>query len=215
MSWYRAQKIWRIALLLALTLSVTGCRDCRKLKFWNPNKGQAPVMPDLTPIEPPEPPIYDPTARSPVDVEPLPGDQTDYVDIGEMGDPFALPEEKRPPVGADPFMLEELPTIHFAFDSDKVRSEDWAKLGQIAQWLMDHPEVMVQIEGHCDERGTPEYNLSLGQRRANSVREYLASRGVDPNRLITISYGEERPLRLERTEEAYAENRRVQFMVYE
>ena len=88
------------------------------------------------------------------------------------------------------------------------------KLDNAIAWLESHPDVQILIEGHCDERGTREYNLNLGQRRANSVKEYLVGKGIDPNRLHTISYGEERPIELGMSESAYAQNRRVQFLVY-
>jgi len=71
----------------------------------------------------------------------------------------------------------------------------------------------LRIEGHCDERGTIEYNLALGERRANSVKNYLVNYGIDPNRLTTISYGEERPKDPRHNEEAWAKNRRVEFVI--
>ena len=102
----------------------------------------------------------------------------------------------------------------FDFDKAVIRPEDIPLLDQAAEWLATHADVQVQIEGHCDERGTREYNLNLGQLRANAVKEYLATKGVDPNRLHTISYGEERPIDPGHTEDAWSKNRRVQFLVY-
>ncbi|RME87720.1 MAG: peptidoglycan-associated lipoprotein Pal, partial [Zetaproteobacteria bacterium] len=77
------------------------------------------------------------------------------------------------------------------------------------KYLADHPEVKVRVEGNCDERGTREYNLGLGQRRADSVKNYLTSHGIAPNRIETISYGEERPVCTEHNEACWAQNRRA------
>jgi peptidoglycan-associated lipoprotein len=99
------------------------------------------------------------------------------------------------------------------FDFDKATLTDQAKdtLVRNAQWLREHPQVRVQVEGHADERGTSEYNLALGERRAESVKNYLLSLGIDGSRLVTISYGEERPADPGHNEEAWAKNRRVEF----
>jgi peptidoglycan-associated lipoprotein len=99
------------------------------------------------------------------------------------------------------------------FDFDQATLSDLAKetLVRNAEWLRSNPQVRVQIEGHCDERGTAEYNLALGQRRAEAVRGYLASLGIDGSRLVTISYGKERPADPGHSEEAWARNRRVEF----
>ena len=82
-----------------------------------------------------------------------------------------------------------------------------------AQWLQQHPETRVTIEGHCDERGTVEYNLALGDLRSQSVREYLVSLGVAADRITTVSFGKERPLDAARNEAAFARNRRAHFVV--
>ncbi len=79
--------------------------------------------------------------------------------------------------------------------------------------LREYPGIQLRLEGHCDERGSNEYNLALGQRRAESVRRYLMSYGIDASRFATISYGEERPLVDAQNEEAWAQNRRAEFMV--
>ena len=86
-----------------------------------------------------------------------------------------------------------------------------AKLKQKAAWLKSNSGAMVTIEGHCDERGTNEYNLALGERRAESARAYLVDLGISASRLSTISYGEERPLDNRSNEEAWSKNRRGQF----
>ncbi len=103
--------------------------------------------------------------------------------------------------------------IHFAFDSSALSSEAKELLEQKAQWLKQNPNVSVTIEGHCDERGTTEYNLALGERRADAVQNYLQDLGIGGFRLDTVSFGEERPLDPGQTEAAYAKNRRAQFVL--
>jgi peptidoglycan-associated lipoprotein len=99
-------------------------------------------------------------------------------------------------------------TVHFDYDAYSVTDEGRSVLQRQAAWLAKYPSVRVTIEGHCDERGTREYNLALGARRANSVKEYLVSVGVSAGRLDTISYGKERPICSESDEGCYAQNRR-------
>ncbi|MCB9761961.1 MAG: OmpA family protein [Alphaproteobacteria bacterium] len=103
-------------------------------------------------------------------------------------------------------------TLYFELDSSALRSEDRAKLGEMAPCLSKRPG-RVRLEGHCDSRGTTEYNLALGQRRADSVRDYLIGLGVSPDRLSTISYGEERPAVTGSGEGVWAKNRRVELKV--
>jgi peptidoglycan-associated lipoprotein len=103
--------------------------------------------------------------------------------------------------------------IHFAFDRFDLRPDAREILDMHAKWLTAHPEFIVRIEGNCDERGTVEYNMALGQRRAASAMKYLVDLGVGKNRLSTISYGKERPLDPGHDEEAWAKNRRDHFSV--
>ena len=98
--------------------------------------------------------------------------------------------------------------ILFDLDSYSLDGEDRATLDGQAAWLGQHPNVRVTIEGHADERGTREYNLALGDRRANAARAYLESRGVSPGRMQVISWGKERPAVPESNESAWAQNRR-------
>ena len=97
--------------------------------------------------------------------------------------------------------------VYFDYDQYAVRDDARAVLDRQAQWLNRYPQVSIRIEGNADERGTREYNLALGARRAESVRAYLASRGVAASRVTTISYGKERPIDAGTSEEAYARNR--------
>jgi peptidoglycan-associated lipoprotein len=100
-------------------------------------------------------------------------------------------------------------TIYFDTDRYNIDSADAAALQAQAQWLAKYPNKRATIEGHCDERGTRDYNLALGERRANSAKNYLVSLGVDASRLSTVSYGKERPVALGSNEEAWAKNRRA------
>jgi peptidoglycan-associated lipoprotein len=103
--------------------------------------------------------------------------------------------------------------IRFDFDSSNLLSEAQENLRWKAEWLRENADVHVTIEGHCDERGTNEYNLALGDRRANSAKSYLVDLGISGSRLATISYGEERPLDPGHDEDAWAKNRRAHFVI--
>lgn len=103
--------------------------------------------------------------------------------------------------------------VYFDFDDATLDSDDIAILTKQAKWLRSHPEVFIVIEGYCDERGTEEYNLALGARRAESVKSFLLKAGIDASRMMTISYGEERPADPGHNEAAWAKNRRVEFSI--
>lgn len=97
--------------------------------------------------------------------------------------------------------------VFFAFDKSNLSAEARATLDRQAAWLAKYPQVQVQIAGNTDERGTEEYNLALGQRRANAARDYLVAKGVAASRITTISYGKSRPVALGSNEQAWAQNR--------
>ncbi|WBH15791.1 peptidoglycan-associated lipoprotein Pal [Sphingomonas radiodurans] len=100
-------------------------------------------------------------------------------------------------------------TINFGLDMIDIDATARGILDSQVTWLSQYPNVRVTLEGHADERGTREYNLALGDRRANSAKNYLVARGVSPSRITTISYGKERPLALGSDEESWAQNRRA------
>ncbi len=106
-----------------------------------------------------------------------------------------------------------LEDIHFSYDSFDLSEESRTILRQHAEWLESHPSATVEIEGHCDERGTIEYNLALGAKRAASAKDYLVALGVSANRVSTISYGEELPLCRDTSESCMESNRRGHFVV--
>jgi peptidoglycan-associated lipoprotein len=104
-------------------------------------------------------------------------------------------------------------TVYFAFDSSVVRSGEKSKIAHVADFLKSNPASGVEVDGHCDERGTDEYNRSLGERRALAIREELILLGVDGTKVLTVSFGKDRPLDLEHTEAAFAKNRRGEFIL--
>jgi peptidoglycan-associated lipoprotein len=125
----------------------------------------------------------------------------------------SLVAERTPGIQGQVFESSMLKDIHFNFDKYDIRPEDSAILKENAALLKKFPNVKVQIEGHCDERGTVEYNLALGERRANKTKDYLVSLGVSTDRISTISYGKEKPLDPGHNEEAWAKNRRAHTII--
>ncbi|MBA3017220.1 MAG: peptidoglycan-associated lipoprotein Pal [Proteobacteria bacterium] len=103
--------------------------------------------------------------------------------------------------------------VHFDFDGFFLTDKAKEILAKKVSWLLDHPDVRIEIEGHCDERGTNEYNMVLGEKRANSTMKYLITAGVKADRISTISYGEEGPLDAGYNEAAWAKNRRAHFRI--
>ncbi|MBF0586796.1 peptidoglycan-associated lipoprotein Pal [Prosthecochloris sp. N3] len=106
-----------------------------------------------------------------------------------------------------------LKDVFFGFESADIDVRSALQLKRNAEWLRTHPSVRVMIEGHCDERGTAEYNMALGERRAEMAKEFLVKAGVSASRMQTVSYGEERPFDPGHDESAWAQNRRAHFVV--
>jgi peptidoglycan-associated lipoprotein len=133
------------------------------------------------------------------DIQPIGNDNT-------TGSEFAASD----PVTGEGGPLED---IHFPFDQASLTDEARGTLEKHALWLQNHREAKVVVEGHCDERGTAEYNLALGDKRARAARDYLLSLGVAADRLTGVSYGKEKPLDPASNEEAWTKNRRAHFSV--
>lgn len=114
--------------------------------------------------------------------------------------------------GAAGQKIAALPVIYFEFNSFSLNASSKEALSLAAQWLKANKGQKIQIEGHCDERGTTEFNLALGERRASAVKDYLQSQGAGASQLSTISYGEERPIAMGSDEAAWAKNRRAEFV---
>jgi peptidoglycan-associated lipoprotein len=106
-----------------------------------------------------------------------------------------------------------LTDIHFAYNDYTVQPQDSSILRTNATWLQDHPNTNVQVEGNCDDRGSEEYNIALGAKRAQAAKDYLATLGISPGRISTISYGKELPICHEETDDCWAQNRRDHFAI--
>ena len=137
--------------------------------------------------------------------------------VALKGEPVPLakvPEEK---IFKEPAIQERdvFADIYFDFDQSEIKPEARPILNKVASWLKKNPDVHLMIEGHCDERGTEEYNLALGERRALAARRYLIGLGILSERLHTISYGEAKPVKPGHHEEAWAKNRRAHFLISE
>jgi peptidoglycan-associated lipoprotein len=120
----------------------------------------------------------------------------------------AAPEKVEVPVVQDAGNLD---TVFFDYDSSVLTPEALRLLNRHAEWLQENQEVTATIEGHCDERGSDEYNLALGERRATVARDYLVAQGITPGRLAIVSYGEQRPATGGHDEAAWEKNRRIEF----
>ena len=116
----------------------------------------------------------------------------------------------KPPITAASSPLKD---IFFEFDSYALRGNARDILKSNADWLKSNPSARIEVEGHCDERGTSEYNLALGAKRSQTAKDYLASLGISPDRISTISYGEEIPVCTEATENCWGQNRRARFII--
>ena len=125
----------------------------------------------------------------------------------------AAPAQAPRPSPKEFMAVAALKEVYFDFDKYDIRPEDAKTLDANAAWLKSNGDNLVLIEGHCDERGTNEYNLALGERRAKATMNYLVSQGIQANRITIISYGEERPVCTEKTEACWAKNRRAAFLV--
>ncbi len=144
------------------------------------------------------------TACSSKDKEPV---DTIEVDGGVTEKPLGFD-----PMGSDSGNIPGLATVHFEYDRFALSPEARNILAQNADFMRNNENVNLQIEGHCDSRGSIEYNLTLGERRANAVKAYLVSLGIPDSRLSVLSYGEEKPMNAGDTESAHAANRRANFV---
>ena len=138
-----------------------------------------------------------------------PVDQVPVGPGGEVVAPGDVELTELPAAQADLIAKAGSDTVYFGTDEYSLDSAAQATLAAQARWMLDNPNVRASIEGHADERGTREYNMALGERRANAARDFLAAQGVPPHRLLVTSWGKERPVAIGSNEEAWAQNRRA------
>jgi peptidoglycan-associated lipoprotein len=122
------------------------------------------------------------------------------------------PVVEAPKPTLDELFLKEVRDAYFDYDKADIRADAKDALGRTAEFFRNYPQLRVTIEGHCDERGSTEYNLALGDRRANAVKQYLVGLGISADRLTTVSYGKEKPFCMESNETCWQENRRGHFI---
>jgi len=140
--------------------------------------------------------------------------QTDTSGVVEQPSAQPAPSPGGPTPGSqEDLLLNVGDRVFFAFDRSDLNADSRGTLEKLASWMTTYQNVTITIEGHCDERGTREYNLALGERRSDAARDYLVALGVDGGRVTTISYGKERPAVLGSNEDAWAQNRRDVFVV--
>jgi len=142
-----------------------------------------------------------------------PGEGAERAGVEEKSLQASLERKKYPGIEGEFLESSLLKDIHFGFDRYDLTPKAREILAQNAELLLKNPRAKIQVEGHCDERGTVEYNLALGERRANTTKQYLLSLGVSEDRMTSISYGEEMPLDPKHNEEAWAQNRRAHFII--
>jgi peptidoglycan-associated lipoprotein len=193
----------RIAIaVVALLVSAGMVTSCAKRPSVTAAVAPAPTAAPLAPAAPPAvapppaPAVAPPPAPAVAPAMPAP--------LAPPAPPVAKPAEFAPTPG--------LLAIHFDFDKFDIRAKDAKILDDNASWLRAHPQHIVLVEGHCDERGTNEYNLALGDRRARTTRDYLVARGIAASRILIVSYGEERPQCTDRNEKCWAQNRAARFL---
>jgi peptidoglycan-associated lipoprotein len=182
---------------VALALLVSGCPKRPVVPMV-----QAPPPTIAAPAPSPAPtpaPVPAPAAPAPTPAAPAPP--------ATASAPAAPARDYRP--------NRALKDVHFDFDRSTVRSRDARILDASVEWLKANPNQLLLIEGHCDDRGTSEYNMALGERRARAASEYLGAKGIDRARILLISYGKERPQCEEMTDTCRASNRRAAFLVKE
>jgi peptidoglycan-associated lipoprotein len=172
--------------------------------------------------------------KQPKNITHIPANRQGTIGDGQLGQPLTgrdtglplnqggtLGTQLDPSAIADPMLNSDedrvtlaQQTVYFDFDRSAIKMSEQSKLEGVAAYMKNTPGVQLKIEGHCDERGTEEYNRSLGERRAIAAREFLIQKhAIESGRITTVSFGEDKPVSLEKTEEGYAKNRRAEFII--
>lgn len=201
------KKILIVLGVLAFASSMLMISSCAKKQV---KMEEEVTKPTPTPTPAPSAPGPAPTPR---EAAPGPPTEEEAYKKAEAERQAKLRELERAQELRNEIRIFESEHIYFDFDRAELKPEARAILVKKAEWLRKHPEYSVLIEGHCDERGTNEYNLALGDRRANAAWKFLNALGISGERMSTISYGEERPADPRHNQEAWAKNRRDEFKV--
>ncbi|HOK79552.1 MAG TPA: peptidoglycan-associated lipoprotein Pal [bacterium] len=202
-------KVGVVAFIAVLVFIFSGC--CPYSKKPAPSSKIEPTKPEQPSV------TKQPTVTPPaVTTKPEPGTATPGERlIATTGGEIPPVKPSETPTFVEP--SEQIKTtfqpIYFDFDKYNIKISEQGKLQTLADYLKKNPQVSILIEGHCDERGTDEYNLVLGEQRALSTRNFLIGLGISPKRLYTISYGEAKPADPEHNEQAWAKNRRCEFKI--
>ena len=189
---------------LVVSLALLGCPKRPEVMQAGPTPAGPPAAVAPAPTPPPAPP---PVAEAPV-TRPSPPAETP---VARPSPPPEPPVQAAPPAAVP--AASPMKDVFFDFDKNALREDQKAALTEGVAWLKANPGVTIIIEGHCDERGTTEYNIGLGERRAMTVKEYLVSAGIAAERIAAISYGKERPFVLGHDESAWKWNRRGHFVI--
>jgi peptidoglycan-associated lipoprotein len=197
----RRGHVFLVLPVLALTLFLVGCP---KRPATTAASAPAPSAPPVATAPAPAP------APRPVTAAPTPAPAPPAAAPAPAARPAAPATPPRPSEFAETPHLKD---IHFDFDKYDIKPQEAKTLDANAAWLKQNANTLVLIEGHCDERGTNEYNLALGERRAKATMNYLVTQGIQASRITIISYGEERPTCTEKNEGCWQKNRRAHFLV--
>lgn len=188
-----------VAVIAAVTIPA-----CKSKKTPPPKVSPAEVIQPPPIVMPPPPPVTDTAPKVPVDfvqptAEPTVTSQTLPANLDDAN---RVAQERR-------FLQDAF----FGYDESALSNDAQTALSSSATWLKQNPQYSILVEGHCDERGTEQYNLALGDRRANIVKQYLQTLGIDASRMRTVSYGEERPFDAGHDESSWATNRRAHLVI--
>ena len=198
----------RHLLLLALVIGIAGLAAVGCAKRPAVATASAPAPTAVAPTPPPPAP-----APAPVAPPPAPAPTPPPAAAAPPPPPAPAPAPAPPPAPKEFATVPQVKEIYFDFDKYDIRPGDAQILRSNAQWLKDNANQLILIEGHCDERGTNEYNMALGERRAKATMNFLVAQGIKADRISIISYGEERPTCAEHKESCWAQNRRARTLV--
>ncbi|MBZ0159824.1 peptidoglycan-associated lipoprotein Pal [Candidatus Methylomirabilis sp.] len=206
MRWMSRAWVGSTVALVLVTLFLTGCPKRPEVVETVP-KPMAPQGEVGMPAPPPTPRVAVPEEKSPIEVTAQPSEAKLTPETGAVKETQIAEAEAKPGITT----ISALKDVFFDYDQSAIREESKKLLAENVEWLRKNPATKVTIEGHCDERGSSEYNLALGERRARATRDYLVASGIAANRISTISFGKERPFALGHDESAWQWNRRAHF----